>query len=146
MISLISEVTDAKGRSAARGWVLFDADCASCSAWARRFRRTLESRGFELAPLQSPRVRTLLNLPDDELLREMRLLTADGKVVGGADALIHLARRIWWAWPVYALARLPGVPALLAAAYRWFAARRHCLTGSCGMRASGARVGRSGSS
>ena len=130
MISLISEVTDAKGRSASRGWVFFDADCAFCSAWARHLHATLESRGFGLAALQSPRVRALLNLPDGELLREMRLLTADGSVLGGADALIFLARTIWWAWPVYALAQLPGVRALLAAAYRWLAAHRHCLGGA----------------
>jgi len=127
MISLISELTDAKGRSASRGWVFFDADCAFCSAWARRLHAMLASRGFGLAPLQSPRVRALLSLPDGELLREMRLLTADGSVLGGADALIHLARNIWWARPVYALAQIPRVRALLAAAYRWLAERRHCL-------------------
>jgi predicted DCC family thiol-disulfide oxidoreductase YuxK len=127
MISLISELTDAKGRSASRGWVFFDADCSFCSAWARRLHAALESRGFGLAPLQSPRVRALLNLPDGELLREMKLLAADGTVLGGVDALTHLARNIWWAWPVYALAQLPAVRALLAAAYRWFAVRRRCL-------------------
>ena len=131
MISLISELTDAKGRSASRGWVFFDAGCPFCSAWARRVHATLESRGFGLAPLQSARVRALLNLPEHELLREMRLLTPDGNVLGGADALIYLARNIWWAWPVYALSQLPAVRSLLLAAYRWFAARRHCLTQTC---------------
>ncbi len=131
MISLISELTDAKGRSASRGWVFFDADCAFCSTWARRMRAVLASRGFGLAPLQSSRVRALLSLPDGELLREMRLLTANGSVLGGADALIHLARNIWWAWPVYALAQLPGTRALLVAVYRWLAAHRHCLAGTC---------------
>lgn len=137
MISLISELTDAKGRSASRGWVFFDADCPFCSTWARRMHATLGSSGFGLAPLQSPRVRALLSLPDGELLREMRLLAADGSVLGGADALVYLARNIWWAWPMYVLAQLPGMRALLAAAYRWLAAHRHCLAGTC-------EVGRSG--
>lgn len=131
MISLISELTDAKGRSAARGWVFFDAGCSFCSAWARHLHGTLTARGFGLAPLQSPRVRALLNLPEHELLREMRLLMPDGNVLGGADALIYLAQNIWWAWPVYALAHLPGMRGLLLSAYRWFAARRHCLASTC---------------
>lgn len=131
MISLISELTDAKGRSASRGWVFFDAGCGFCSGWARRMHATLESRGFGLAPLQSLRVRALLNLPDAELLGEMRLLMPDGTVLGGADALIYLARNIWWAWPVYALAQLPGIRTLLLSSYRWFAARRHCLSSTC---------------
>jgi predicted DCC family thiol-disulfide oxidoreductase YuxK len=134
MISLISELTDAKGRSASRGWVFFDAECSFCSAWARRMRRTLESRGFGLAPLQSPRVRALLNIPEEGLLREMRLLTADGTVLGGADVLLHLARNIWWAWPVFALAHLPGVRRLLASAYRSFARNRNCIAGTGKMR------------
>lgn len=123
-------MTDAKGRRAV-GWACFDADCSFCTAWARRLRRTLEARGYGLAPLQSPRVRALLNLNEQDLLREMRLVTSDGAVLGGADALLHLAQGIWWAWPLYALARLPGMHRVLDHGYRWFAARRHCTSRSC---------------
>jgi predicted DCC family thiol-disulfide oxidoreductase YuxK len=130
MISLISEMTDAKGRRA-RGWVFFDGDCRFCTAWARRFRGVLDARGYGLAPLQSPRVRALLNLPEAELLREMRVLTAEGALLGGAEAVVHLARRIWWAWPLYALAQLPGMNAVLASAYGRLAAHRSCANGSC---------------
>jgi hypothetical protein len=84
--------------------------------------------------LQDPRVPELLGLPFDKLLREMRLLTSDGNQYGGADALIYLAGRIWWAWPVYAAAHLPGVRGALRAAYRWFAPRRSCLNGVCTLR------------
>jgi predicted DCC family thiol-disulfide oxidoreductase YuxK len=130
MISLISEMTDAKGRRA-RGWVFFDADCRFCTMWARRFSRILDARGYGLAPLQSPRVRALLNLPKSELLRELRVLTDEGALLGGADAVIYLSRRIWWAWPLYVLAQLPGMNALLDAAYRRVAAHRTCVRGAC---------------
>src|SRR5580692_1330907 len=109
MISLSSEMTDAKGRHALRGWVFFDRDCSVCTSLARRFRRTLESRGFELAALQDPRVQTLLALPPEDLLREMRVATSDGAVHGGAQAIVYLARQIWWGWPLYAAAKLPVV-------------------------------------
>ena len=131
MISLSSEITDAKGSRAAHGWVFFDRDCRICSLLARRFRRTLESRGFGLAALQDPRVQALLNLPSGELLREMRVATAEGEIFGGAAAIVCLSRQIWWAWPLYATSHLPGAMRLLDAAYRWFADHRTCVSDRC---------------
>ena len=131
MISLSSEMTDAKGSHAERGWVFFDRDCPVCVATVRRFRRPLERRGFRFAALQDPRVQALLDLPDAELLREMRVATSEGKIYGGAQAIVHLAGRIWWAWPLYAAAKLPGVSRLLDAGYRWFADHRTCAAGVC---------------
>jgi predicted DCC family thiol-disulfide oxidoreductase YuxK len=131
MISLSSEMTDTKGRHASRGWVFFDRDCSVCTSLARRFRRPLETRGFGLATLQDPRVQALLALPSKDLLREMRVATADGKIYGGAEAIVFLARQIWWALPLYAAAKLPGVPRILDACYRWFADHRACASGSC---------------
>ena len=131
MISLSSDITDAKGRRASAGWVFFDGECPFCISLVRRFLPVLAPRGFGLAPLQDPRVQELLALPAGDLLREMRALTPDGRVFGGADAVIWLAKGIWWAWPLYALAQLPGMRAALRAAYRWVAARRNCNNGTC---------------
>jgi predicted DCC family thiol-disulfide oxidoreductase YuxK len=131
MISLSAEMTDSKGRHAARGWVFFDRDCSVCTSLARRFRRSLETRGFGLAALQDPRVQALLALPPEVLLLEMRVATADGDIYGGAEAIVYLARQIWWAWPLFAAAKLPGVPYILDAYYRWFADHRTCVSGFC---------------
>jgi predicted DCC family thiol-disulfide oxidoreductase YuxK len=131
MISLSSEMTDAKGKHALRGWVFFDRDCSVCTSLARRFRRPLEARGFGLAALQDPRVQALLSLPQEDLLREMRVATTRGKIYGGAEAIVYLAGQIWWAWPLHALARLPGLPRVLDASYRWFADHRTCAAGVC---------------
>jgi hypothetical protein len=68
----------------------------------------------------------------DQLLFEMKVLTAEGKQLGGADALVFLASAIWWTWPVHALARLPGVLPLLRAAYGRAAPHRRCTEASCG--------------
>ncbi len=121
-------MTDSKGRRARSGWLFFDADCGFCTTLVRRLRSLLEARGYGLAPLQDPRVQNLLGLPPQELLLEVRLLTREGKQFGGADAIIFLAQKIWWAWPLYAIARLPGMHRALNAAYRWVAARRHCVS------------------
>jgi len=138
MISLITEITDSKGRKARAGWVFFDGDCSFCMSIARRLRPLLEPRGFGIATLQDPRVREQLSLPEQELLAELRVLASDGRQFGGADAITYLARQVWWSWPFWALAQVPGMRPALRFAYRWIAARRHCLSGVCVT--SGARL------
>jgi predicted DCC family thiol-disulfide oxidoreductase YuxK len=86
-------------------------------------------------------VQALLNLPPEELLREMRVATAEGKIYGGAEAIVFLAQQIWWAWPLYAAAKLPGFPRLLDAGYRWFADRRTCSTATCSITGKGSQTG-----
>ena len=59
----------------------------------------------------------------------MRVLTAEGAVYGGANAILFLARQILWAWPVYFCGRLPGSGWLLDAGYGWSTKlRRRCST------------------
>jgi hypothetical protein len=63
------------------------------------------------------------------VLRETRLLLADGHNLGGADAVVEIARHIWWAWPLWFLSRGPGARPVLHAIYRVIAANRHCIGG-----------------
>ena len=109
-----------------RGWILYDGACASCSASARRFDRIFRRRGFFFLPLQTEWVMQRLGLEAGAPLEEMHVLTNEGQDIAGADAVIFLARQIWWARPVVALARLPGMHALLDRSYRWVAAHRGC--------------------
>ena len=119
-----------------QGWLFYDGDCALCRHLAARLEKILTRRGFDLAPFQVPWARECLDLDLSEPWVEMRLLTRDGRQLGGADAIIFLARRIWWAWPLFVIAQLPGLRPVLWAGYRWVAARRHCLGGHCSARAS----------
>jgi predicted DCC family thiol-disulfide oxidoreductase YuxK len=125
MISLTSEYTDTKSRHA-NAWLFYDADCAFCTRLAAWVAPILHRHGMALAPLQDPRVGPLLGLTQQELLREMKLLWSDGSQYGGADAILVIASTIWWARPLVWLSKVPGVPSLLHAGYRWVAARRSC--------------------
>lgn len=116
---------------AARGWVLYDGECSLCTGAARRFQNLLHLHGFGLAPLQLPWVHRRLGTNAEEPPTEMKFLAADGQVYGGADALVQIARKIWWAWPLFAIAQIPGATVLLRAIYRRIAANRHCLNGAC---------------
>jgi len=110
-------------------WVCYDAECPLCVRWANRLRRLLELHGFTLLPLQSPTVRATLSIPRNELLAEMRVITNDGHVFGGADALLYITRAI--CRPIFELTRIPGTRPLLRAVYRFIARNRKCSTGSC---------------
>jgi len=130
MISLASEFTDGKGRHA-RGWLFFDAECAFCTRTARWLRPILERRGLAVAPLQDPRVGALLGLAEADLLRELRFLLSDGSQFGGADAVLAVAREIWWGRPLVWLTKIPGMMPQMRRGYYWFAARRRCAAMRC---------------
>src|SRR5579862_6118349 len=125
MISLANEYTDGKGRHA-RGWLFFDAECKFCTRMARWIAPILQRRGMAVAPLQDPRVGELLGLAREALLHELRFLGPDGAHYGGADAVVGVAREIWWGRPLVWFSELPGAMPLLHAGYSWVAASRNC--------------------
>ena len=131
MSSVSTETTATHDRQVPANWVLYDGDCRRCTATAHFFRATLRRRGFLTAPLQSLWVPSALGMGPRELLQEMRVFTAHGELHSGAVAVVFLARRIWWAWPLWAAAQMPGAMRVLGAAYRWVAAHRHCSSTSC---------------
>jgi len=123
-----TEITDNK---AERGWVFYDGECNICTGFVRGFGAALERRGFACVPLQTGWVRERLNLSEDELMLEIRVLEVSGKVRGGAAGVLLLARTLGWALPLVWLAKIPGVFRFMDAAYRWGAARRYCGNGAC---------------
>jgi predicted DCC family thiol-disulfide oxidoreductase YuxK len=115
-------------RDPASGWVLYDGACEFCSTWVERFETTLVERGFGIAPLQADWVRERLDLDDDELLADIRLLRSDGTMIVGADVYRYCMRRIWWALPLWLLSVLPVGRSLFDWSYRTFARNRYCVS------------------
>lgn len=130
MISLASEMTDRKGRHA-RGWLFYDADCAFCTRIARALAVPMRRRQLGIAPLQDPRVASLLGMPLRELLHAARYLSPEGSQFAGADAFLALAREFWWARPFIWLGRIPAVLSLMRRAYSWIARHRKCNAEVC---------------
>jgi len=119
---------------AAQGWILYDGDCAFCVRWLHFWSPLLRRRGFEVDTLQADWTPDALGMTREETLRDIRLLTAKGDSFAGADVYLHVARKIWWAWPFGVLFMLPGFNALIWYCYRWFASNRHCVSGYCGLK------------
>ena len=126
-----SEITKVCDDNWLRGWVLYDGACPSCCRLARFAEKLLTRRGFDLAPLQSPWVTECLDLNEQDLLAALRVITLDGRAYAGADALLFLARHIWWACPLTALGLLPGSRPLFRGIYAFWA-RRRCR-GNCAL-------------
>ena len=138
-ISVSTEITEEKAADL-RGWVLYDGECQFCLGWVRRMKPVLAPRGFAFLPLQTPWVRAFFDLPEAELLSEMRVVfnnfhhrnsTGAGRAFGGADAIVELAKHVWWAWPLVAVVQIPFAGNFLRARYRAIAARRYCANGAC---------------
>jgi predicted DCC family thiol-disulfide oxidoreductase YuxK len=117
------------------GSVFYDGECSICLSGARRFGPSLARRRIDLVPLQSPGACETLGIREEERLTEMRLRLVDGTVFGGASAIVEIARRIWWAWPLWALSLVPGAMRLMRAVYGWFARHRGCANGVCRLEA-----------
>ena len=130
MFSLASEITDCKGRHA-RGWLFYDAECEFCTRIAKFLARPMQRRQLGVAPLQDPRVISLLGIPADELLRAVRYLAPDGRQYSGADALVELAQEFWWARPLVWLSRVPGFMGFMHVSYGWVARHRNCQAETC---------------
>ena len=114
-----------------RGWVCYDRSCRLCLRWVRLTRGSLSEKGFELIPLQTPWVRAKLREQGESLLKEVRVIRADGAIHGGAEGLLHLAQHYWWGGPICQAARLGWCRTLLKAGYAWVARNRHCVGGQC---------------
>lgn len=126
MVSELTEITERAEAVPFRGWILFDEDCSFCRDLALDFEQIFAKRGFHFEPLQREWVQERLHLAPEQTLEEMRVLTADGRIFGGADAVVFLARQIWWARAFASIAQIAFIHALLDRSYRWVAAHRAC--------------------
>ncbi len=118
-------------RAASLGWVLYDDSCGFCRRWVPFWKRTLQKRGFLIAPLQSEWVEEKLGASPEETLEDLRLLLTDGRQVRGADVYRYVMKRIWWARPLYLLSVAPILRKAFDWGYRTFATNRYRISRSC---------------
>ena len=116
---------------AVRGWLFYDGECPLCGRIVKRIAPALRRRSFRLATFQTAWVRERLAMQPGDPMAEMKLLLTNGKIFDGADAQVQIAKAVWWLWPLFAFAQLPGAMRLLRANYRWTAANRYCISNVC---------------
>jgi predicted DCC family thiol-disulfide oxidoreductase YuxK len=87
---------------------------------------------FDYVPRSAPAVADLIpSLAQSDFNSGMRLVLGPGRILVGADAVYEIARRLP-GWRLLAwLYCVPGLHAMLRAAYGWIAANRHRLGRAC---------------
>lgn len=113
------------------GWILYDGGCGFCFRWVHFWKKVVGRRGFALKDLQSASADGSLEISQENLLDDIRVLTRTGKLESGANAYLYVAQRIWWAWPFYAIFRLPGFNWMLWRGYHWFNRNRYRISRHC---------------
>jgi predicted DCC family thiol-disulfide oxidoreductase YuxK len=113
------------------GWILYDDSCGFCRRWVPFWEKTLRKRGFEIATLQADWVRQKLQLNENDLLQDLRLLLATGDQTQGADTYRFALKRIWWAYPIYLFSIAPLGKNVFDWSYGKFAAHRHQISSTC---------------
>lgn len=126
-------MSEVQSKAEPRGWILFDGECGVCRTVVPRWERVLASRGFETVSLHEPWVIERVGGRLEDLLTDMRLLFADGRILTGADAYRFVMRDVWWLRPAYWISRLPIASWIFDACYRRFADNRHVISRACGL-------------
>jgi len=113
------------------GWILYDESCGFCRRWVPFWERMLQKKGFEIAPLQADWVKAKLQLHENDLLQDLRLLLENGETIQGPDTYRYAMKRIWWAYPVYLFSIAPLGRNIFNWSYRKFATHRHQISRAC---------------
>jgi len=103
--------------------MVFDGGCNFCRRWIRRFAQ-ITGDHVDYLPFQDSRIAEQFpELPRQRFEQAVQFLTTDGKVYGGADAVVRaLACRL--RWPLWIYQHVPGVAAAAERAYRLVAGHR----------------------
>jgi predicted DCC family thiol-disulfide oxidoreductase YuxK len=119
---------DQAGAVRARAVLLYDGHCRLCQAASLRLARLARAGTVERADFQDPAV--LARFPEvdhERCMRELLLVTPDGRVLGGLEAVVATLGtrgRLWrWARIYY----WPGLRRLADAVYAWIARHRYRL-------------------
>ena len=133
IVSVTTDTTEQQDTTPLAGWIFYDGDCAICTGLAGRFGGTLRRAGFCLVAFQHPWAAAQLGLRPGEVPNAARVVTACGATFEGAGAMLLLAGHVWWARPLAWLGRWRPALRAMRRAYKWFAARRHCIGGVCAL-------------
>jgi len=129
-----TEMFDIIAETAVRDVVLYDGACGFCSRWLDLWMGVLGRHCIGAAPLQTPGVAEKLRLNPNELLADLLLLDAEGRLHRGVAAYLYVWNRIWWLRPLYWLFSLPVFYQFMQCGYAIFKANRYRLSRQCGLR------------
>lgn len=110
--------------------VLYDGHCRICTAGAHRLESLARPGAVWLRDFQAPGVlEAYPQLTHEDCMRAMQVLTLDGRVYEGAEAIARVLETRPLMGVVAKLYFVPGVRQAADALYRWVARNRYRLRG-----------------
>ncbi|HYU10218.1 MAG TPA: DUF393 domain-containing protein [Gemmatimonadales bacterium] len=113
--------------AAADPTLIYDGECGICQQAVALLKRWDREHVLRFIPFQDEAAVARFGIALPALAAAMHLITPDGRVYPGADAVPELLRlfpgRRWLA-PLF---RIPGVRPIARRVYAWIAVRRRCL-------------------
>lgn len=111
--------------------VIFDGRCRFCRGQIGILRACDPSRSLRFVSLHDPAVgRDFPEIPRDDLMAQMHVVDARGRIHGGVGAVRYLARRLPLLWPVALPLHIPGSSPLWRSLYRFIARHRYRIAGA----------------
>ena len=110
--------------------VIFDGNCVFCRRQVNRLAHWDGGRRLAFISLHDPSIaKRYPGLSHDEMMRQMYVITRDGRRYGGAAAFRYLTRRLPRLWPLAPLMHVPFSLPVWQWAYRQVAKRRYRKNG-----------------
>ena len=107
--------------------LIYDGECGVCRKAVELLRRWDREHELRFVPFQDSVAVARFGIALPALAAAMHLVSPDGRVYPGADAIPELLRLFpgkRWLAPLF---RIPGVLPLARRVYAWIAVRRKCL-------------------
>ena len=107
--------------------LLYDGACPIC-AWEKRKLARSDRRGrLGFVNIQTPEFEPgVYGVPMQDLMGRLHAVTADGRLIKGAETLLRSYRAVGWWWIYLPMTIIPRP--LVERAYGWFADHRHLLS------------------
>jgi predicted DCC family thiol-disulfide oxidoreductase YuxK len=107
--------------------LIYDGECGICRQAVEILKRWDREHVLRYVPFQDAAAVARFDIPLPKLAAAMHVISRDGRIASGADAvprLLELFPGKRWLAPLF---RIPGVLPLARRIYAWIAMRRHCL-------------------
>jgi predicted DCC family thiol-disulfide oxidoreductase YuxK len=108
-----------------RAIICYDGSCGICRRGVRFLKCNLNRRHFNFRPMQDPAIQLKLGMQIDPSMTEMKVITSEGSIIGGPEAVRYLMRRIWWLRWIAPLSETRRLKVVCDRAYLKFAANRY---------------------
>ncbi|NBV41475.1 DUF393 domain-containing protein [bacterium] len=116
------------------GMMMYDGSCGVCTTTIGNRYRFYEKHGVSVVPLQTPGLVEWSGLTYDQLLSAIHLITPDGQIYKGPDALIYVMNKIGWMRPLAWPFKIRIFKTIFGQIYGAIAKRRQKISQVCGLK------------